>query len=166
MVQHFEKLEEFWSTLEDIDNSLYVIDSEQSSRITQLLVNLDFLSLADVLQTGVCRKKDCRYADNLASIFGTKLPTRLEIGKNDQQQAECGICYTHRLPIDDELGSMSGSATDYTCENTNYSRAFHSVCLGDWLRSITTTRQPIDVLFGICPYSSDPAAIKIIDAGK
>ncbi|CAN1183466.1 E3 ubiquitin-protein ligase FANCL [Linum perenne] len=97
MVQHFEKLEEFWSTLEDIDNSLYVIDSEQSSR-------------------------------------------------------------------NDELGSMSGSATDYTCENTNCSRDFHSVCLLDWLRSITTTRQSIDVLFGICPYSSDPVPIKIIDA--
>ncbi|CAN1191377.1 E3 ubiquitin-protein ligase FANCL, partial [Linum perenne] len=29
---HFEKLEEFWSTLEDIDNSLYVVNAEQSSR--------------------------------------------------------------------------------------------------------------------------------------
>ncbi|CAN1183489.1 E3 ubiquitin-protein ligase FANCL [Linum perenne] len=193
---HFEKLEEFWSTLEDIDNSLYVIDSEQSSRsmpFRQIDTGNDcFIILSidprDPKSLPECRflgsghnvdhlqklwqrnskkwKKDCRYADNLASIFGTKLPTRLEIGKNDQQQAECGICYTHRLPIDDELGFMSGSATDYTCENTNYSRAFHSVCLGDWLRSITTTRQSIDVLFGICPYSSDPVAIKIIDAGK
>ncbi|CAN0864986.1 E3 ubiquitin-protein ligase FANCL [Linum grandiflorum] len=61
---------------------------------------------------------------------------------------------------------MSGSATDYTCENTNCSRAFHSVCLGDWLRSITTTRQSFDVLFGNCPYCSDPVAIKIVDASK
>lgn len=43
--------------------------------------------------------------------------------------------------IDDELGDKSGSGTDCTCENNSCSRAFHSVCLGDWLRSITTTRQ-------------------------
>jgi len=42
---------------------------------------------------------------------------------------------------DDELGAHSGCATDYTCENPSCSRAFHSVCLRDWLRSITTTRQ-------------------------
>lgn len=44
-------------------------------------------------------------------------------------------------PPDDELGAHSGCATDYMCENPSCSRAFHSVCLRDWLRSITTTRQ-------------------------
>jgi len=44
-------------------------------------------------------------------------------------------------PPDDELGAHSGCATDYTCENPSCSRAFHSVCLRDWLRSITSTRQ-------------------------
>ncbi|KAJ0464586.1 putative E3 ubiquitin-protein ligase FANCL [Helianthus annuus] len=63
--------------------------------------------------------------------------------------------------IDDELGPKSGSKTDYTCENTTCSKAFHSVCLGDWLRSITTTRQSFDVLFGNCPYCSQPVAVKI-----
>ncbi|CAN1191376.1 E3 ubiquitin-protein ligase FANCL, partial [Linum perenne] len=193
---HFEKLEEFWSTLEDIDNSLYVVNAEQSSRSMPfrqidtgndcfIMLSIDprdpkslpecrFLGsghnvdhLQKLWQTNSKKwKKESRYADNLASIFETGLPTRQEVGKNDQQQAECGICYTHRLPIDDELGSMSGSATDYMCENANCSRAFHSVCLGDWLRSITTTRQSFDVLFGNCPYCSDPVAIKIIDAGK
>ncbi|CAN1342919.1 E3 ubiquitin-protein ligase FANCL [Linum perenne] len=169
---HFEKLEEFWSTLEDIDNSLYVVNAEQSSRsmpFRQIDTGNDcfiMLSIDPRDPKSLPEKKESRYADNLASIFETGLPTRQEVGKNDQQQAECGICYTHCLPIDDELGSMSGSATDYMCENTNCSRAFHSVCLGDWLRSITTTRQSFDVLFGNCPYCSDPVAIKIIDAGK
>ena len=44
-------------------------------------------------------------------------------------------------PPDDELGAHSGCVTDYTCENPSCSRAFHSVCLRDWLRSITSTRQ-------------------------
>ncbi|XWS33439.1 hypothetical protein CRYUN_Cryun22dG0083000 [Craigia yunnanensis] len=37
-------------------------------------------------------------------------------------------------------------ATDYTCENNSCSKAFHSMCLVDWLRSITTTRQ-LDVMW-------------------
>ncbi|CAN0864982.1 E3 ubiquitin-protein ligase FANCL [Linum grandiflorum] len=193
--EHFEKLDEFWSTLEDIDKSLYVVESEQSSRsmpFRQIDAGNDcfimlFIDPRDPKSLPECRflgsgltvdrlhnlwrrnsknwKKESKYAENLASIFETRFPSRLEVGKNDQQ-AECGICYTHCLPIDDELGSMSGSATDYTCENTNCSRAFHSVCLGDWLRSITTTRQSFDVLFGNCPYCSDPVAIKIVDASK
>lgn len=52
--------------------------------------------------------------------------------------------------VDDELGNKSGSGTDYTCDNSNCSRAFHSICLGDWLRSITTTRQYVEFLYGHC----------------
>lgn len=58
---------------------------------------------------------------------------------------------THSFPlawcgfrIDDELGAKSGSATDYTCDNITCNRTFHSVCLGDWLRSITTRRQYVN----------------------
>ncbi|KAI3794156.1 hypothetical protein L1987_36784 [Smallanthus sonchifolius] len=82
------------------------------------------------------------------------------IEKNDQP-IECGICYSQFLPVDDEFGPKSGGRTDYTCENSTCSKAFHSVCLGDWLRSITTTRQSFDVLFGNCPYCSQPVAVKI-----
>lgn len=58
----------------------------------------------------------------------------------------CGFC------IDDELGAKSGSGTDHTCDNITCSRTFHSVCLGDWLRSITTRRQYVDFssLFILC----------------
>ncbi|CAI0405440.1 unnamed protein product, partial [Linum tenue] len=167
---HFSRLDEFWSTLEDIDNSLYVVDSKKSSRnvhfrqidagngcFIMLFINpRDPKSLPECRFLGSCSPvdnlqklwrrnskkwdKEKRYLENLASILESPLPSRLDIGKNDQQ-SECGICYAHCLPIDDELGSMSGSGTDYTCENANCNRAFHRVCLGDWLRSITTTRQ-------------------------
>jgi hypothetical protein len=50
-------------------------------------------------------------------------------------------------PSDDELGTQSRCATDYTCENTSCHRAFHSLCLRDWLRSITTTRQYVEMGF-------------------
>lgn len=45
------------------------------------------------------------------------------------------------VDVDEELGAKSGGGTDYTCDNSSCSKAFHSICLGDWLRSITTTRQ-------------------------
>lgn len=112
------------------------------------------------------RIKDETFTDNLAKILDMPLPKPPNKQKNDNQ-IECGVCYAQYLPIgmavffqpisnslctktyhwydafyiDDELGANSGSGTDYTCENSNCSRAFHSVCLGDWLCSITTTRQ-------------------------
>jgi hypothetical protein len=48
--------------------------------------------------------------------------------------------------LDDELRDKSGTGTDYTCDNTSCKRAFHSICLMDWLRSITTTRQYVKSL--------------------
>ncbi|GER28202.1 zinc ion binding [Striga asiatica] len=129
--------------------------------------------------------KDKSFAENLACILNTQLPLPPHQQKNEEQ-IECGICYAQFLPVDDELGAKSGSATDYRCENGSCNRAFHIVCIVDWLRSITTTRQYVmfftsfyfqilvcgqtleeissrsfDVLFGNCPYCSDPIAVKI-----
>ncbi|KAJ1293806.1 hypothetical protein BS78_01G096900 [Paspalum vaginatum] len=105
-----------------------------------------------------------KFHENLAAILDFALPAPPSASNvKNNEQADCGICYATHLPVDDELGAHSGRATDYTCENPSCSRAFHSVCLKDWLRSITTTRQSFDVLFGNCPYCSDPVAVKITD---
>ncbi|BAB10681.1 unnamed protein product [Arabidopsis thaliana] len=101
------------------------------------------------------------FPENLECILGTELPKPLGLQvEDDQQQVECGICYAQFLPTDEELGARSGTRTDYTCENISCNKSFHSLCLTDWLRSITTTRQSFDVLFGNCPYCSDPVAVK------
>ena len=121
------------------------------------------------------RVKDKSLVENLDSALETSLPGPPDVHKNEQQ-VECGICYAQFLPIgnvvctclevlkltycqsnyllcganiDEELGAKSGSGTDYTCENTSCSRAFHSVCLRDWLRSITTTRQYVEFLVAL-----------------
>ncbi|THG04508.1 hypothetical protein TEA_014398 [Camellia sinensis var. sinensis] len=168
--EHLGKLEEFWSTLDSIDQSLLVVDPEQAHHATAYrLINLGndcFLMLLidalDPRSLPECRfigsdpkvkalrqvwRRNCKrwmknktLPENLAITLETQLPGPPNIQKNDQQ-IECGICYAQCLPIDDELGAKSGSGTDYTCDNSNCSRAFHSLCLGDWLRSITTTRQ-------------------------
>ncbi|KAF5769605.1 putative chromatin regulator PHD family [Helianthus annuus] len=188
--QHLEKLQQFWSAVEDIDQSLLVSDSAQLHRATSfrhinigndcsIILNIrvnDPRSLPECRFLGLdenvnllrdkwrrnCNKwsKDKLFAENLATLLEFQLPGPPGVEKNDQQ-IDCGICYSQFLPVDDELGPKSGSKTDYTCENTTCSKAFHSVCLGDWLRSITTTRQSFDVLFGNCPYCSQPVAVKI-----
>jgi E3 ubiquitin-protein ligase FANCL len=82
------------------------------------------------------------FPENLECILGTELPKPLGLQvEDDQQQVECGICYAQFLPTDEELGARSGTRTDYTCENISCNKSFHSLCLTDWLRSITTTRQ-------------------------
>ncbi|CAH8364051.1 unnamed protein product [Eruca vesicaria subsp. sativa] len=112
--------------------------------------------------------KEKSFPENLECILGTELPKPpglLQV-EDDHQQVECGICYAQFLPTDEELGARSGTRTDYTCENISCNKSFHSLCLTDWLRSITTTRQSFDVLFGNCPYCSDPVAVKINNMNK
>ncbi|XP_027179295.1 E3 ubiquitin-protein ligase FANCL isoform X2 [Coffea eugenioides] len=165
---HVDKLQDFWSTLDDIDRSLWVVDPKDphfAMSYRQINIGNDCyitLSVNASDPRSLPQVKDRSFSENLTSILDIELPQPPEVRKDDRQ-TECGVCYAQYLPIDDELGSKSGSATDYTCENNNCSRAFHSVCLRDWLRSITTTRQSFDVLFGNCPYCSNPVAVKIIN---
>ncbi|EXB78248.1 hypothetical protein L484_007766 [Morus notabilis] len=160
---HLNKLQEFWSTLKDIDKTLFV-DSKMSSLSSRSIDigNDCFIVLSIVANDPRSLPESTKrsFLENLECLLATQLPRRPDVQKNDQE-VECGICYSQSLPIDEELGDKSGSGIDYTCENTNCNRAFHSVCLGDWLRSITTTRQSFNVLFGNCPYCSEPIAVKI-----
>ncbi|ONK76154.1 uncharacterized protein A4U43_C03F24510 [Asparagus officinalis] len=188
--KHLEKLQEFWSTMDEIDRSLWVMDPKQPSNAAShrrinlgnecyLLLSIDahnskslpecrFLGPNTVIEplwrnwkkNGRHWKKDKRFDENLATLLEHTLPKAPTLGNKDEETTDCGICYAQYLPIDDELGVNSGGSPDYTCENSSCSKAFHTVCLRDWLRSITTTRQSFDVLFGDCPYCSDPVAVK------
>lgn len=187
--KHLEKLEEIWSTLDNVDHSLWVVNATSAcDATTHRLINIGdecFLKLfidpkyprslpecrflgpdknVDLLRKRWRRNcklwtNDKSIPENLSIVLDTQLPGPPDIQKNDH--IECGICYAQCLPIDDEFGENSGRGTDYTCDNSTCSRAFHSICLGDWLRSISTTRQSFDVLFGNCPYCSGPVAVKI-----
>ncbi|KAK1292616.1 hypothetical protein QJS10_CPB17g02639 [Acorus calamus] len=174
--EHLEKLQEFWSTMDDIDRHLLVVDPRQASRATtyrqvdlgdecHLLLAIDASYPRSLPET-----TNKSFPENLGNILETALPGPPNINEDDKQ-VDCGICYAQYLPIgktlyltgslnsnkkfirmfcslrfslsieDDELEDQSGSPPDYTCDNPNCSRAFHSLCLRDWLRSITTTRQ-------------------------
>lgn len=191
--EHLEKLQEIWSILDDIDKSLCVVDPKQPSRSMsnrQINIGNDCFIVLSINASNPRSLPECRfmgsgpfvdslrkiwqrnsrkwakdkpYLENLTCLLETQL-LRPTDGQKNNQQVECGICYAQCLPVDDELGAKSGSGTDYTCDNSTCSKAFHSVCLGDWLRSITTTRQSFNVLFGNCPYCSEPVAVKINNA--
>ncbi|KAL5988332.1 hypothetical protein ACLOJK_036096 [Asimina triloba] len=156
--EHLDELQGFWSTLDDIDRDLWVVEPRQASNAASFrqiyLGKLFGCACNDFVMI------DKSLSENLANMLETALPGPPTVSKDDQQ-TDCGICYAHCLPIDDELGVLSGSAPDYACDNPSCSRAFHSVCLGDWLRTITATRQSFGVLFGNCPYCSEPVAVKI-----
>ncbi|XP_028948487.1 uncharacterized protein LOC126613749 isoform X2 [Malus sylvestris] len=162
--KHLENLQAFWSTLDDIDRSLWVVDPKQASPAVsyrQIIIGPFVNTLRNKWRRNSKRWiKDKPFLENLECLLETQLPMPPDVEKNDQQ-VECGICYAQSLPIDDELRDKSGTGTDYTCDNTSCNKAFHSICLVDWLRSITTTRQSFDVLFGSCPYCSEPVAVKI-----
>ncbi|GMI67996.1 hypothetical protein like AT5G65740 [Hibiscus trionum] len=188
--EHLEKLQGFWSTLEEIDRSLQIVDSKQASRAIvsrQIQVGNDCFMLLSININDPRSLPECRFMgsgnvvnslrktwkrnvdrwvrdnaflENLECLLNIQLPRPADEEKNNHLD-ECGICYAQYLPIGDEHGPKTGNATDYTCENNSCSKAFHSMCLVDWLRSITTTRQSFNVLFGNCPYCSEPIAVKI-----
>ncbi|XP_021274390.1 E3 ubiquitin-protein ligase FANCL isoform X2 [Herrania umbratica] len=179
--EHLEKLQGFWSTLDEIDRSLWVVESKQASRAMScrqihemiassccalISMTLDHYQSTIVNSLRKIWKRNSNkwmsnkpFTENIECLLETQLPRPPDKEENNLL-VECGICYAQYLPIGDELVPKSGSGTDYTCENNNCSKAFHSMCLVDWLRSITTTRQSFNVLFGNCPYCSEPVAVK------
>ncbi|GJN23460.1 hypothetical protein PR202_gb11110 [Eleusine coracana subsp. coracana] len=168
--EHLKTLQEFWSTMDEIDKVLWVVDPAKPTHAMshrRIALGDDCYILLNVnarKPSSLPEDEKKKFHENLAAVLDVSLPAPPSLSTcNDDEQADCGICYAKHLPVDDELGVHSGCATDYTCENSSCSRAFHSFCLRDWLRSITTTRQSYDVLFGNCPYCSDPVAVKVTD---
>lgn len=101
--------------------------------------------------------------DNLMEVLEMSFPSRQDTAHEDISVG-CGICYAFRLSDDDPTNNnfgKEGSIPDRACDNGNCGKPFHTNCLVEWLRSITTTRQSFDVLFGSCPYCSHPIAVKI-----
>ncbi|KAF3790666.1 E3 ubiquitin-protein ligase [Nymphaea thermarum] len=166
IVAHIEKFQEFWSILDDIDVTLCVLEPRPSSRAATyrhvglgndctLLVSIDPYNARSLPQ-----RSDVSFRENLECILGIRLPVAPSAMDN-HPQIDCGICYACYLPEDGKLGVERGSMPGYVCDNERCGRAFHVICLRDWLQSITTTRKLFDALYGNCPYCSEPVAVKI-----
>ncbi|KAJ8558390.1 hypothetical protein K7X08_005156 [Anisodus acutangulus] len=87
------------------------------------------------------RMRDEPFSENLAHVLDIQLQGPSSIQKTDPQ-TECGICYAQYLPI-----AAVGPSTLFALK----------------IGCVPSQRQgsPFYVLFGNCPYCSDPIAVKI-----
>merc|ERR1712238_173403 len=91
--------------------------------------------------------------NNNKSKTKIRLPTPESTERSDFV-AECGICYAHRLPLDDNDGNEgvaeereekdktnddepSSSIPSVTCPTSSCSRVYHEGCLFEWLYSLS-----------------------------
>jgi E3 ubiquitin-protein ligase FANCL len=82
---------------------------------------------------------------NIETCFGFPLPSPDTTDKADFI-AECGICYTHHLPLEEEHnkeGRNQGQGTkeafmvpNVLCGNPKCGRSYHETCLFEWLHSL------------------------------
>ena len=102
---------------------------------------------------------------NLEAWLGSPLPSPATTSKSDYV-AECGICYTHRLPDVDDSGKEGGdggdgSIPDASCSNPSCARSYHESCLFEWLHSLPGARISFDRLFGTCPYCCESLSVRV-----
>jgi len=113
---------------------------------------------------------DISVRDNLGRCFGFPLPSPAT-SERGEYVVECGICYVHRLPLEDdpavdaadddgEGGTGVGVVPSVECKNPSCARSYHESCLFEWLHSLPTARVSFDRLFGTCPYCCESLSVK------
>jgi E3 ubiquitin-protein ligase FANCL len=101
---------------------------------------------------------------NLENVLGVTFPSP-KTSKKEDFSMECAvsslifhlrlpnkICYAYRL---------ENAIPDRVCDNLKCGKAFHRLCLFEWLRAIPSSRQSFDTIFGTCPYCSNPITVKM-----
>ena len=116
------------------------------------------------------------------------LPTRTQQRKQAETQLQeqgdsrllCGICYSYQLsrgggdgpPGSGGSGGSGGSVGSAarpvpgevpaeTCGNPKCAKKFHKWCLFNWLVSLPTTKRSFGLLFGKCPFCTEPLNIRV-----
>jgi E3 ubiquitin-protein ligase FANCL len=177
----FEIYQEFWEVVEDIDTNTWILEPEHPSyssttrRIAlgnhcSLQIHIDpnnsknipecyFLgsdSIISQLRDNFNKnlffwnnQKTLR--ENLENILEIKFPSPKTSKKTDFNE-ECGICYSYRF---------ENLIPDKVCDNNKCGKLFHKKCLFEWLRSIPSSRQSFDTIFGECPYCNNSITVKI-----
>mmetsp|Transcript_1596 Transcript_1596/g.3667 ORF Transcript_1596/g.3667 Transcript_1596/m.3667 type:complete len:166 (+) Transcript_1596:1-498(+) len=105
--------------------------------------------------------------ENLELWFGSSLPSPLSPSTTEKSDylVECGICYAHRLPTEEDDNDPDskgeGPLPEVKCSNSSCNRHYHESCLFEWLHSLPTARVSFDRIFGACPYCCEPVSVKI-----
>ncbi|ESO94180.1 hypothetical protein LOTGIDRAFT_118527 [Lottia gigantea] len=176
LVHQFEEslkqYEEFWDEMEEIDSNTWILDPEQPRfncayrRIVigpnvSIQINVDakqprnfpeciFLG-ADQLINPLKEKLNENLLlwdlnksllSNLETVLDVTFPSPTNSKKEDFS-VECGICYAYKLEL---------STPDIVCDDKRCSQAFHQHCLYEWLRSLPSSRQSFNTIYGECPF--------------
>lgn len=174
--------EEFWNIMDEMDANTCVLEPEKPTRnSTRRRIALDraaslqleidprhptfipdirFLgadsfcgSLKEKLANNLCQWNiNYTLLKNLQKMLEIEFPS-LKNSKKEDFTLECGICYCYNL--EDEI-------PDQVCDDLRCKQIFHRTCLCEWLRSLSTSRQSFNLLFGDCPLCNTPMTVKII----
>ena len=103
--------------------------------------------------------------DPIETCFGVPLPSPDTTDKADFI-AECGICYTHHLPLEEESNQGQGTKEAFMvpnvlCGNPKCGRSYHETCLFEWLHSLPDSKISFDRTFGTCPYCMESISVKM-----
>ncbi|XP_028398537.1 E3 ubiquitin-protein ligase FANCL-like [Dendronephthya gigantea] len=171
----------FWNVMDEIDQNCWILEPENPTRAdasrrialgnnTSLLVRINVqhpttmpechLMGADsvVMKLRENMNKNLDQWDpgrsvlvNLENLLEAKFPSRQTSQKEDFSQ-ECGICYAYRL---------DNAIPESACDDPRCGKPFHTNCLYEWLRSLPSSRQSFNIIFGECPYCNKPITVKV-----
>lgn len=180
--QHISRYQNFWDVLDDTDATTCILDPDAPSRsigrrrialgkACSLQIEIDPFhprSVPDICFLGadsvVCPLKEklnqnlARWdlnesvVKNLQTVLEIEFPN-LKNSKKEDFTVECSICYSYHL---------EGELPDQTCEDKRCAQVFHRSCLYEWLRSLSTSRQSFNLLFGECPLCNSPITVRIV----
>ncbi|ELT94077.1 hypothetical protein CAPTEDRAFT_182288 [Capitella teleta] len=173
--------QEFWDAMDEIDSKVWVLEPEQPTRsccARRIALGQSASLQMEVLPLHPKHLPSCLFlgADhvtdplrenfnqniqrwdhtqsllsNLETILQMTFPSPCTTSKEDVT-VSCGICYAYRL--EDQL-------PDQQCEDKRCAQPFHASCLYEWLRSMPDHRQSFNIIFGQCPYCSQPITVKM-----
>ena len=141
-----------------------LIDENTSETVDWSATFAEFVDESDVTDATAKRWSETRSVqENLELWFGAPLPSPLSSVKSDYL-VECGICYSHRLPVedpiaDDDIPIEEGALPDVKCSNASCNRHYHQACLFEWLHSLPTAKTSFDRIFGSCPYCCETVSV-------
>ncbi|XP_051056473.1 E3 ubiquitin-protein ligase FANCL isoform X1 [Phodopus roborovskii] len=176
-----ESLKAFWDVMDEIDEKTWVLEPEKPPRSAtarrialgnNVSINIEvdprhptmlpefcFLGADHVIKPlGIKLSGNIHLWDpennllqNLKDVLEIDFPARTVLEESDFSM-DCGICYAHHL---------NGAIPDQVCDNPQCGQPFHQICLYEWLRGLSTSRQSFNILFGECPYCSKPITLRM-----
>lgn len=176
-----EMYQDFWDLCDQLDSSTWILEPEKPTRAASrrrialresVSVQVELRpkqprSLPDIKLLGSDRamvelrsklhsrihlwSEDRGLLENFRLILDVDFPAPQTSRKEDFALA-CGICYAYRLET---------SIPDQRCTNACCKQSFHQKCLYEWFRSVPTSRQSFNIVFGECPYCRSALTVKM-----